>query len=144
MSLLVQTVSNNLFLKIKHSQEDQLDLSGRQLTSVPLNVFTQTHLVSLDLSKNALTGALPAEIRHLKHLTRLDLSDNAFTGVPAEVGQLTELTELDLSNNNLTGLPHELGNLKQLQRLDLRGNTPSASDLALITDALPSTVILTD
>ncbi len=121
-----------------------LDLSGQQLTKVPLYVFEQTNLESLDLSNNQLTGALQAEVRHLAKLRVLDLSDNNFTGVPAEVGQLTRLETLDLANNKLTGLPHELSNLKNLKTLDLRGNNPSQFDLDVIKDALPNTEILVD
>jgi Leucine-rich repeat (LRR) protein len=116
-----------------------LDLSGRGLTKVPENVFGMTGLVTLDLSDNALTGALPGEIRHLKSLKVLDVSGNAMTGVPAEVGQLEDLETLDLSDNKLTGLPLELGNLKRLKTLDLSGNPYSAYDLDLIRKMLPDT-----
>lgn len=119
-----------------------LDLSGKGLTTVPVYVFGRSDLVSLDLSHNNLTGALPAEVRKLSRLTHLDLSDNAFTGVPAEVGQLAALEYLDLSNNALTGLPYELGNLSRLKTLDLRGNVPSTEDLAHIRAALPQGVTI--
>lgn len=117
-----------------------LDLSGQGLTKVSGDVFNRTELVSLNLSHNNLTGALPAEVRHLKSLQRLDLSYNAFTGVPAEVGQLSDLRYLNLSHNQLTGLPYELGNLSKLEVLDLTGNTYSKADLAKIKESLPSTV----
>lgn len=119
-----------------------LDLSGKGLTTVPAYVFGRTDLVALDLSKNSLSGALPAEVRKLSRLKHLDLSDNAFTGVPAEVGQLAALEYLDLSNNALTGLPYELGNLSRLKTLDLRGNAPSAEDLARIRTTLPEAVTI--
>lgn len=122
-----------------------LDLSGRGLTSVPQDIFTRTDLERLNLSSNKLSGALPAEVRHLKRLRVLDLSYNDFTGVPAEVGQLHELQVLDLSHNRLTGLPYELGNLINLEVLDLRGNAYSAQDLEIIKRTLPgNTRILVD
>lgn len=117
-----------------------LDLSGQGLTKVPEYVFGKTEIESLDLSENNLTGALQAEVRHLKNLKTLDLSHNAFTGVPAEVGQLSMLETLDLSYNNLTGLPYELGNLKNLKVLNLAGNAYSQDDLAIIKKGLPETV----
>ena len=117
-----------------------LDLSGQGLTAVPMDVFTRTDLTKLDLSDNMLTGALPAEVRHLSKLQRLDLSHNSFTGVPAEVGQLSELLYLDLSYNQLTGLPYELGNLKKLEVLDLTGNEYAQQDLAIIRQGLPADV----
>lgn len=120
-----------------------IDLSGRGLTAVPGDVFDGTGVVELDLSDNALTGALPSEIGRLTSLTSLDASGNRMTGVPAEVGQLSRLEELDLSDNQLTGLPLELGNLQQLKRLDLSGNEGlSEQDLAAIAAKLPETTVI--
>jgi Leucine-rich repeat (LRR) protein len=122
-----------------------LDLSGRGLTEVPKDIFTRIDVERLNLSRNNLTGSLPAEVRHLENLRVLDLSYNKFTGVPAEVGQLSKLQVLDLSYNNLTGLPNELGALIHLEVLDLRGNAYSAADLAVIKKTLPGSVrILVD
>ena len=122
-----------------------LDLSGQGLTAVPAYVFDRTDLESLNVSHNALHGALQAEVRHLAALRSLDLSYNAFTGVPAEVGQLAALEYLNLSHNPITGLPYELGNLSHLKRLDLRGTQYASADLAIIREHLPaSTEVLTD
>lgn len=124
---------------------DTLNLSDRGLREVPKDIFSRTDLERLDLSHNNLTGALPAEVRHLAKLRVLDLSYNDFTGVPAEVGQLRELQVLDLSHNRLTGLPYELGNLINLEVLDLRGNAYSVQDLEIIKRTLPAnTRILVD
>lgn len=125
-------------------QETELDLSDTGLTNIPNFVLTQTELRELDLSHNALSGALPGEIRQLRELQLLDVSHNQMTGVPAEIGQLHELQRLDLSYNQLTGLPLELGNLQALVFLDLRGNDISFQDLKLIQSALTETEILFD
>ena len=123
----------------------KLDLSGRGLKSIPASVFTQTEIESLDVSNNALGGAIQAEIRHLQNLKILNASNNQMTGVPAEIGQLQKLEVLDLSNNKLTGLPYELGNLKNLKTLNLSGNNYSKQDLDYIKSKLPSsTQIVTD
>jgi Leucine-rich repeat (LRR) protein len=130
-------------LKAELSAVEKLDLSNGGLISVPSYVFGQFRLQELNLSHNKLTGALPAEVRHLTKLRQLDASDNAMTGVPAEIGQLSELRVLNLSNNRLTGLPHELANLKNLEELDLSGNAGiSEADLKVITDALPNAKIV--
>lgn len=119
-----------------------LDLSGQGLSKVPEYVFTRMDIETLDLSGNNLTGALQAEVRHLKNLRVLDLSDNKWTGVPAEIGQLAKLETLDLSNNMLTGLPYELGNLRSLKMLDLSGNDYSKLDLTEIKKKLPASTII--
>lgn len=123
------------------SASSTLDLSGRGLKKVPAYVFDMTSLTELDISGNALEGALPSELGRLSGLKKLDASNNRMTGVPAEIGRLTSLETLDLSDNQLTGLPMELGNLKQLKVLDLTGNPYSAQDLAAIEKELVNTEI---
>lgn len=119
----------------------ELDLSGRGLTAIPMDVFSRVDLTRLNLSKNRLTGAPQSQVRQLKNLVSLDLSDNSLTGVPAELGQLSRLEVLNLSNNQLTGLPMELGNLTQLRTLDVSGNPYSSQDLEKIAEKLLKTEI---
>jgi hypothetical protein len=118
-----------------------LDLHGRGLEAIPANVFSRTDLERLDLSGNRLTGAPPSEIGKLKNLVSLDLSKNGLTGLPAELGQLRELEELIVSDNALTGLPLELGHLAKLRILDVSGNPYSTKDLDAISSKLPYTEI---
>lgn len=139
----VKTETGELPSKIEDKTGKALDLSNKGLTVVPAQIFTQTTLTELNLSNNALSGALQGEIRFLQNLKTLDLSDNQFSGVPAEIGQLKMLEVLDLSNNQLTGLPNELGNLSNLKRLILTGNDYSESDLADIKKNLSSSTIVT-
>ena len=116
-----------------------INLSGQGLTKAPSYIFDRTEVEELNLSNNALDGALQAEVRLLQNLKVLNLSNNNFTGVSAEVGRLSKLEVLDLSNNSLTGLPYEIGNLSNLKTLDLRGNAYSKMDLDRIKKTLPST-----
>ncbi len=120
----------------------EVDLSGRGLRKVPDDILRREDVTSLDISDNALEGALPAEIRHMRSLRMLDASGNRMTGVPAEIGQLSELRILDLSDNELTGLPYELGNLQNLELLDLSGNAYSEADLSRIEGSLPATTVI--
>lgn len=123
----------------------RIDRSGEGLTSFPMEILDMDRAVELNLSDNRLTGAMPAEIRHLSRLKVLNASGNLMTGVPAEIGQLSDLEILDLSDNLLTGLPHELGGLSSLKILNLRGNDVSKTDLEIIRASLPSQArILTD
>jgi len=117
--------------------KNQLDLSNKQLKTVPSYVFNLTNLEVLDLSNNQLTGSLPAKIRQLQNLKVLNLSNNLMTGVPAEIGQLKNLQVLNLANNQLTGLPIELKNLSNLETLNISNNTYSEKDLNIIEPALP-------
>ena len=112
--------------------------SGQNLTKMPKDILSMTRLQQLDLSNNKITGALPAEIRHLSNLEVLNISNNTMTGLPAELGQLSKLRILNAANNQLTGIPHELGNLQQLEILDLSGNDISESDLNIIRERLPA------
>ena len=45
-----------------------LDLSFKNLTKVPNDVFNNTNLEELDVSHNQLSGSLQAEVRHLSKL----------------------------------------------------------------------------
>lgn len=123
------------------SSVTELNLSGRGLTTIPMDIFSRTDLIKLNLSKNKLTGAPQSQVGQLKDLVSLDLSYNSLTGLPAELGQLSRLEVLDLSNNRLTGLPMELGDLTQLRILDVSGNPYSSQDLEKIAQKLSKTEI---
>ncbi|MGD0664804.1 MAG: leucine-rich repeat domain-containing protein [Rhabdochlamydiaceae bacterium] len=99
----------------------ELDLSGDQLTSLPIQVGSLTQLQHLLLGSNQLTS-LPTWIENFTQLRQLDLADNKLTSLPIGLGTLTQITYLDLSNNQLTSLPTELGNLTQLDSLFVKKN----------------------
>ena len=81
-------------------------------------------LAALDLSDNAFSGPIPAELGSIGGLGILDLSSNELSGpIPAGLGSLAQLSELDLSFNELSGpVPAGLGSLSRLRILDLAGN----------------------
>lgn len=124
------------------TSKDTLNLSGQGLNQLTQDIFKNTGIKKLDVSNNNLTGAIPAEIRHLQNLEELNASNNNMTGVPAEIGQLKKLRVLNLSNNQLTGLPYELGNLSSLKVLNLSGNNYSKQDLSIIIQTLPADVTI--
>jgi Leucine-rich repeat (LRR) protein len=108
-----------------------LDLSGKNLTSLPSEIGQLTNLRELNLAGYPLFGeifggnkltSLPTEIGQLTNLRKLNLSSNQLASLPAEIGQLTNLNTLDLRDNKLTSLPAEIGQLTNLNTLDLRDN----------------------
>jgi hypothetical protein len=131
----------------------ELDLSDKDLTAVPSDVFQVNRLISLNLCNNHLRclppeigqltklkelhiglnqlRSLPDEIRQLTNLEKLFLWKNHFTSLPQAICELPHLIELDLGCNHITTLPLQISQLSHLQCLDL-----SENDLT----ALPSTI----
>lgn len=122
-----------------------IDLSSKGLTEISTSILDDSSVTVFNVSNNALTGALPAEIRKLTNLEELIASDNNMTGIPAEIGQLSKLRVANFANNDISGLPLEIGNLSNLETLDLRGN-PNVSDydISQIQPKIPNAQIITD
>jgi len=101
---------------------NQLDLSLSSLTSVPVKELAALPKVTcLDLSCNQLTW-LPPEFCTLTHIVKLDLSQNQLTELPEEFGCLAKLQHLDLYQNQLRNLPVSFCRLNSLKWLDMRDN----------------------
>ena len=120
-----------------------LDLSGKQLTTLPDTALDGAASVKeLDLSNNQLES-LPASITKFENLEVLKLENNRLTSLPPEIGQLTKLRILDLGNNRLEQLPSELANLSQLTELKLNGYKGPSGDIDAISNKLPNTQVQT-
>ena len=97
--------------------------SNRFFGQVPLlNHLKQ--LDTLNLSINALEGAIPNELINCSNLRALDISGNLLHGaIPANIGSLTNLEHLDLAANNLTGIiPVSVQNLTKVNMIRLKHN----------------------
>ena len=83
----------------------------------------------LDLSRNRLSGSIPASVGQCLALTTVNLANNRLTGnLPLSFGNLSALQSLDVSRNQLSEtLPTYWGNLRQLQTLSLRANNFSGA-----------------
>ena len=114
------------------SRVTELDLAGRGLTKIPLELGQLSHLTLLSLGHNGLTVEIPPELGQLSRLQELHLCCNGLTGqIPAELGQLSHLRILVLESNRLLGrIPPELGRLSELWQLRLENNQ--------LTGAIPS------
>lgn len=107
---------------IKHAQHNNvLNLSASQLTELPPEIGTLTHLTRLNLKHNKLER-LPREIFRLSNLQELWLDDNELVELPREIGELRKLKWLSASENQLKTLPAELSELPELEVLELSGN----------------------
>ncbi|KAL0306753.1 UNVERIFIED_CONTAM: hypothetical protein Sradi_6092600 [Sesamum radiatum] len=91
---------------------------------IPVEIFSLSSLVHLDLSYNILTGSIPLEIGNLRNLVGLDFSYNKLTGpIPSALGNLRILQKLDLSSNSLSGkIPDTIQQLNSLVFFALSNN----------------------
>ncbi|QLE54960.1 COR domain-containing protein [Nostoc sp. TCL26-01] len=103
----------------------ELDLSNKELTTLPPEIGQLSQMRSLDLRFNQLSSLLP-EFGQLTNLQSLDLRSNQLSSLPPEFGQLTNLQSLDLRSNQLRTLPPEFGQLTNLQSLYLSSNQLSS------------------
>ena len=121
-----------------------LDLSRNQLSgTIPAEIGSLTRLQDLSLQVNQLSGTIPAEIGNLTSLSWLELAANQLSGtIPVELGNLTRLEQLLLGFNQLSGtIPVGIGNLTRLISLDLQVNQLSGTIPAGIGN-LPSLTAL--
>jgi Leucine-rich repeat (LRR) protein len=103
----------------------KLDLSHKNLSTLPESIGELQDLEVLNLSYNRLTK-LPESITKLQNLTTLYLFRNQLTTLPKGIEKLQKLTKLYLSNNKLTTLPKGIEKLQNLAVLNLSGNQLTA------------------
>ncbi|KAJ4877861.1 putative inactive leucine-rich repeat receptor-like protein kinase [Raphanus sativus] len=112
-----------------------LDLSFNALSgALPLGIHSLHSLKVLQLQGNQFSGSLPSDIGLCPHLNRVDLSFNRFSGeLPTTLQRLKSLNHLGLSNNLLSGgFPVWIGDITSLLHLDFSKNE--------LTGVLPSSV----
>jgi Leucine-rich repeat (LRR) protein len=115
-------------LRISNALErsaSRLDLSGLQLSEVPVRILELDHLAELNLARNQLTE-LPDWLSELESLTRLNLSGNQIQRLPDWLAALTRLDSLSVTGNRLVSLPASIGRLRQLRTLSLARNSLTA------------------
>ncbi|MBP5975210.1 leucine-rich repeat domain-containing protein [Brasilonema sp. CT11] len=117
----------------------ELDLSGQELTELPVEIGKLKQLESLILGKKVegyeyvgnrdlekVSGnnlkTLPLELLGLPNLRKLDISGNPLESIPDVVTQILHLEELILIRVELTEIPDAIANLTNLTQLDLSYN----------------------
>ncbi|KAF8035269.1 hypothetical protein BT93_C1328 [Corymbia citriodora subsp. variegata] len=81
-----------------------------------------TYLTEIDLTRNYISGMLPATLTQIP-LTNLSALGNRISGIPKEIGNISTLEELVLEDNLLEGaLEPNIGSLSRLRRLLLSAN----------------------
>ena len=104
--------------------------SGNWLTDAPLGQWhgvktsAEGRVVSLNLRRNGLRGAIPPELSGLAELEILNLFANRLSGpIPPDLGSLDKAKVVSLSANKLSGpIPPELGGLASVEVLWLNEN----------------------
>lgn len=73
----------------------ELDLSRKQLSTLPKGIRYLSRLQMLNLNNNYITS-LPEEFRTLRHLLKLELTGNQFVHFPTQLWDLGQLQELHI------------------------------------------------
>ncbi|GMY25704.1 leucine-rich repeat receptor-like protein kinase PXC2 [Fagus crenata] len=117
-----------------------LDLSSNAFSGeIPANIGVLSTLQFLNVSRNHLFGFIPAGIGELKSAYVLDLSGNRLNGsIPSEIGGAVSLKELRLQKNLLTGkIPTQIEKCSSLSSLVLSQNNltgPIPAGIANLTN----------
>ena len=117
-----------------------LDLSSKNLTSIPSNLFELKNLRILRLNNNQISE-IPAEIENLNKLTHLYLADNILTDLPPQIVELKHLQEIELGNNQFSRFPTYLDSLKKLRIIGLESNPLIPGEKERIIENHPGMII---
>ena len=96
-------------------------LTGKNLTTLPDELFVFRALRTLDLTHNKLR-TLPARIGELVELRELRLRGNGLQRLPDAIGELVNLEVLDLEANCIVDLPASLARCTKLHKISLVNN----------------------
>jgi hypothetical protein len=108
----------------------RLNLSMKQLLTVPTNVIFLSGIVELDVSSNLMT-VFPSELSKLRSLRRLNLAWNKINHLPAAINTFKALRTLNMSFNGLASVSDALCDLRLLEDLQLHDNKISMLPAAM-------------
>lgn len=101
-------------------QITKLDLSNKNLKSIPKDVFLCTNLTKLILCDNNIRE-IPKEISLLQKLKVLDLSNNKINVLYADIFRIPKLITLNVANNNLKTIPRQISE-SRIKNIFLQNN----------------------
>ena len=111
-------------LEVLDIDTTEIDLGGRNLITIPVELKRFKNLEVLNLGNNNLSN--PDELREfleaLPNLRKLDLEGNLFKTFPI-VPDFCVLTHLYLANNNFKEIPESLKKIQTLHILDMQENS---------------------
>ncbi|ORX73445.1 hypothetical protein BCR32DRAFT_210914, partial [Anaeromyces robustus] len=84
-----------------------INLSHRNLTEIPPDIFIMYQLEEIDISNNQLTEITPF-ISKIISLKKLNIKNNKLKSLPISLWDLPELEELIMDGNLLPCLPSEV------------------------------------
>ena len=87
----------------------KLDLSYRDLTTIPDEVWELTQLTNLRINNNNICEISP-KIKNLTKLEQFECQSNNITSFPVEICQLTKLVHFNFANNKLDILDSDVVN----------------------------------
>jgi len=111
-------------------QVTKLNLSNKNLKTIPDNLYQYTNLEKLDLSKNRITN-VPKDILKLRKLRTLDLAFNQIKELHSSIFKLPKLRILNLHGNQIEHLPKQLSE-SNLSTLILSKNNIKVLDKDLV------------
>lgn len=118
-----------------------IDTLGNEYKLATEMIQLDSTITALDLSVKNLTE-LPSEVFNHPQLKILLLTKNRLSSLPQQIGKLSQLIYLDLGDNPMRSFQPELGNLKHLQILDLRDNPIPKSKIPWLQKQIPSCKIV--
>ncbi|WP_372371154.1 leucine-rich repeat domain-containing protein [Candidatus Uabimicrobium sp. HlEnr_7] len=123
-SLSVAAQTPSAFLTNSTPEKQKLiDISNRNLSSIPQEVFHNTELNSVRklLAANNSFGQIPESLLLLENLNSLDLSNTRLKTI-FSIGELENLSELYINSNRLKEIPKDIRKLHLLTMLDVSSN----------------------
>nr|ADO12863.1 leucine-rich repeat receptor-like kinase [Glycine max] len=103
---------------------------------------SSSHVTSISLASQSLTGTLPSDLNSLSQLRTLSLQDNSLTGTLPSLSNLSFLQTVYFNRNNFSSVsPTAFASLTSLQTLSL-GSNPALQPWSFPTDLTSSSNLI--